>query len=227
MGRPKGSSYRSYRLIYDALSNGPKCFEELWRVTRLHRNTVSARLNHLVSEGLVRKRRSGHKVLYEMIEPLRNESGVLRGEGLKWLKYVWKIDRKERRTRRRQLKQLLKEEIKQKKLFWEVYKELSESLDSELEKLIAKPNSQELLGMIPNWEDLPINKLWLILFLDQFLLYLNSEKMICPYCYHYPTIAPPHAVEIVCPKCANVIEDETISSEIRFKFIRYFLGKLR
>ena len=109
MGRPKDSSYRSYRLIYDALSNGPKCFEELWRVTRLHRNTVNARRNHLVSVGLVRKRRSGNKVLNEIIEPLYDESGVLRSEGLKWLKYVWKIDRKERRERRRKLKELLKE----------------------------------------------------------------------------------------------------------------------
>lgn len=59
--------YKSYRLIYSALSNGPKYFEELRKITNLHRNTLSSRLKFLVSEGLVRKVRKSNKVYYEIV----------------------------------------------------------------------------------------------------------------------------------------------------------------
>lgn len=224
MGRPKDSSCRSYRLIYDALSTGTKSFGELWKLTGLHRNTLSARLSHLVSAGLLSNRKSGRKSLYEIIEPMQNERGILRSEGLRWLNYVWKIDRKEARKQKAILRGLIKEQIKNEKLTEELAR-LMEEHYGEFDRLVELSESQELLEIISNWESIPVPKLWLMLSLNKVLVHLNSHKLICPYCYHYGTIQDPESNEIICGECGSVIGDEIIQPEERFRLILEFLKR--
>jgi len=218
MPRPKNASYRSHRLIYEALSSGPKYFEELHNITSLHRNTLATRLKFLISEGLIQKRRDGRRVYYEIIEPLTDENGFLRREGLKWLKHIVKTDRAEERERRRRLKAVLREETRSRKLIGKMF-DVIENFHASLDRLLNLPESQELLDLIENWQSASIPRLWLILVLNKWLVDLNSDKLICPQCYYYGTREDYERNEIICERCGFVIRDEIIPPRERLEMI--------
>ena len=88
------------------------------------------------------------------------------------------------------------------------------------------PENREILEIVPNWESIPIDKLWLLLSLNKILVSLNSKKLICPYCCHYGTVEDHERLEIICPECGLVIGDETIPPEVRLKIVLAFLQEL-
>jgi DNA-binding transcriptional ArsR family regulator len=74
MGRPRGSGYRSQVKLLQELRSAPELvFEQLLRLTKLHRNTVASNLRVLRSRGLVRRRKQGRYAFYSIT-----------GEALAW-----------------------------------------------------------------------------------------------------------------------------------------------
>jgi predicted transcriptional regulator len=190
MPRPKNSSFRSYALILDTLIEGnPKCFEDIVKLTGLHRNTVGSRLKHLVSEDLVMKRRESHKILYSVVYPFAFE---------KWSKLSWRIFKE---LRKRKYKKLFKE-IKN----WQPFPELIK-----LERLSI---SKELLELKPELSELPVDKFQLILEFNRDL----GNKIICPDCFQR-TIEVKETKEVVCPISGIVIDDEIIAPRQRLGII--------
>jgi DNA-binding HxlR family transcriptional regulator len=159
MPRPRDSSYKSYRLINEALSSGPKYFEELVGITNLHRNTLAARLKFLQSKGFVAKERQVNRVYYRIIEPLKDANGHLRIEGLKWLNYL--ISPEDERQRKSQLKAIIREQIEDRKLRSKVYEDIANFHES-LDRLVSRPESQEILEYIENWQTESAIKVFLI-----------------------------------------------------------------
>lgn len=64
MTRPKGSSYRSNRLIFEALVDGPKSVSQIVGCTKLHPSTVTNRLRDLVHTELLERERNGHYIMH-------------------------------------------------------------------------------------------------------------------------------------------------------------------
>jgi DNA-binding HxlR family transcriptional regulator len=220
MPRPKNASYKSYKLIYEALHNGPKYFKEIEDITGLHRNTLAARLRFLVSEGLIRKRKERNRVYNEIIEPLRDREGKLRIEGLKWFKHLVKTE--EIRHKKRELKALLRDEIEDRRQLNKVYRFIEDFHES-FDELLNFPESKEILDIIENWQEAQIDKLWWILNLNMVIILLNSQKQICPECLHFETITDSETNEIICKECGFVVADEIIPPDKRLKMILTFL----
>jgi len=218
MPRPRNASYRSHRLIHEALSSGPKYGEELLGITGLNRTTLWKRLKFLVSEGLIRKNTEGEGryVYYENIEPLTDEQGNLRVEGLRWLKHLVKPE--EERQRKRQFKAMIKEKIINRETLARFFR-IIEDFHVGLDELISLRESQEVLNLIENWQNAPVHRIWLILSLNKLLVDLNSQKLICPECHHY-TI---ERNEVVCERCGFVVGDEIIPPRERLEMILAFL----
>lgn len=200
--RPRDSSYRSYSLILEVLGEGPRSFEELWKLTKLHRNTVSSRLKHLVSEGLLTKTRENHRVQYAVAEPIDVNKLV------------------------EHIGQIMKELGKRKLL-----KTIRECMEKEtvlgLTKLENLPEnqdllkSQELLEGFPEWKELSPDECYSMLKINNDL----TEKLICPHCFHIGTVEDSYTDEVICPDCAYVIEDESISLKKRVEAISFLLKK--
>jgi predicted transcriptional regulator len=202
MVRPRDSSYQSYSLILDALVDGPRSFEELWKLTKLHRNTVSSRLKHLVSKGLVTKTREKHRVQYALVEPMDMN---------KWNELSWQIMKE---MRKRKFLKLIRESM---------YTEIILGL-GKLENLPENQDllkSQELLEGFPEWEELSPEDFYLMLKLNNGL----TEKEICPECFRIGIVEDHLITEIACPECGFVIEDEPISLKRRVEVISYLLKK--
>jgi predicted transcriptional regulator len=201
--RPRDSSYRSYNLILTVLDEGPRSFEELWKSTKLHRNTVSSRLKHLVSEGLVTKTREKHRVQYALVEPI----DVTRWNEISF--EIWK-------------------EIGKRKLM-KVFREwMNTEAIPGLTKLENLPenkdllDSQELSEGFPDWEEeLSADEYYSMLKINHDL----TEKMICPNCFHKVIVEDILIVEIACRHCGYVMEDETVSLKKRVEAISFLLKK--
>lgn len=207
MPRPKNASYKSYRRIYDALYDGPRYFEDLRKATRLHRNTLAARLKFLVKEGLVSKRRVGNKTYYEISKQIR----------WKWLRYTWKPNPKEIREIKAKIKEFAKNELKRRKIFLKELVQPVENFHSKLDKLVKLSENQEILKIMPQWNEIPIPKLWGIVVLNKLLVECNLEKLVCPNCYSFDVVE--EGYENVCRKCGFVIGDEIIPAEKRLEII--------
>lgn len=212
MPRPRNSSYKSYNVIYNALMNGPKYFQELKDAAGLHRNTVASRLKFLESQGLVRKERRGNRVYYDIIKDQ------------KWQRYL--INKKEIRDFKRNIKQLAREQLRNTKIMAEIAQKISQ-FHEELDKLIEHQENQEILELIPNWQEASTLKIHIVLYLNMYIVFLNSNRQICTRCLHFGTITDHESNEIVCPKCGFVIEDEIIPPEQRLKLISKILLNLR
>jgi len=221
-GRPSGSAYRSHRLIYDALISGPKYFQELHQITRLHRNTLANRLTFLVSRGLIQRARKGRRVYYQIVEPFRDEEGRIRDEGRNWSTILLKWGREERRALVKQLKSMLWQRMGNEQQLNEAYQSIADN-ESGFDRLLSLPESSEILNLLENWRAEPIPKLWLILALNKCIVNLNSVKSICPECHHFGTIADSENQEVICPSCGLVIGDEVISQHERMDMILEFL----
>lgn len=128
MPRPRNASYRSHRLIHKALSSGPKYGAELLSITRLNRTTLWRRLKFLVSEGLVRKSTVGRYAYYEDAEPLTDEHGRLRTEGLKWLEHT--VSPQEARQRKRQFKAMIREQMRNRETLIRIFRIIEDSSTS-------------------------------------------------------------------------------------------------
>lgn len=61
MGRPKGLTPRSVKRIFAVLVGGPKCFDDIWKETGLHRNTVGFTLEGLEKKDMIVRYRIGHE----------------------------------------------------------------------------------------------------------------------------------------------------------------------
>jgi ribosomal protein S27AE len=221
MPRPKNASYGSHRAIHDALIRGPKCFQDLVNATGLHRNTVADRLRFLVSEGLVQKAKMGHKVFYSVIEPMNDERGRVRLEGLRWWMYL--VNPAIERQQRRLLRKALSEQIEDRRQFDKIYAQVIHFHEN-FDELVNRQESQEILDHIQNWQELPIDRLFLVLDFNKVLSYLSSTKQICPQCYHYGTITDYETNETSCGRCGYVIEDGVMSPEKRLNLIQTFIG---
>jgi DNA-binding HxlR family transcriptional regulator len=208
MPRPKNASYKSYKLISQALSEGRKYFEELRNITNLHRNTLNTRLDFLVSEGLVVKSKEGPRTYYQKVQ------------GYKWIKYCLK--REEVKQLKKQLKKMMKENI-------EVSRSLDRALevianfDERFDELADSDEGREVLDSIDNCQDAPITKIWLILALNDILINLNSKQLICPECYSLKTVTDNKTNETICEKCGFVIGDEIIALDKRLKIVLTFI----
>jgi DNA-binding transcriptional ArsR family regulator len=220
MPRPRNASYKSHKLIHNALINGPKYFEELKRIAQLHRNTLATRLKFLISEGLIEKTREGCRIYYRDAQPLRDEHGIFRTDGLKWFNYIAKPE--EKRRLKRQLRAMIREQIENRKILNRFY-ELLANFDEELDRLLDITESEEILNLIDDWQNIPMPKIWSILALNKTLVNLNSEKRICPECHHYGTIEDNERNEIVCESCGCVVGDEIIQPRERLEMILAFL----
>ena len=96
-GRPRAPSTRSSLKIYRVLSRGPTWFDRLVVETQLARNTVGRTLTYLVSRGLVLKRRSGKRVLYQIREDGVDEAPL---RAIAWAKLTSRPKSKAERRRR-------------------------------------------------------------------------------------------------------------------------------
>ncbi|MCJ7631965.1 hypothetical protein MUP77_06170 [Candidatus Bathyarchaeota archaeon] len=205
MVRPKDSSYRSYSVILDVLDERPRSFDEFWKLTKLHRNTVSSRLKHLVSEGLVTKTRQKHRILYAMVEPM---------DATKWSELSWRIMK----------------EIGKRKLMKVITEWMKMETASGLTKLENLPESQdllesrELLEGFPEWKELSPDE-----YRSMLRLHIDLIKgLICPECFSIGTIVEDYFThETVCKKCASVIEEDSVSLEKRAKAISSLLKNMK
>lgn len=171
-------------------------------MTKLHRNTVSSRLKHLVSEGLVTKAREKHRVQYAIVEPI---------DVIKWTEISWDTYKE---IGKRRLMRVIRE-------WWN-----TETV-SGLTKLENLPenkdllDSQELFEGFPEWEKLSPEEYFSMLKINHDL----TEKAICPNCFHKDPVEDHSTDEIACPNCGYVIEDETISLKKRAEAISFLLKK--
>ena len=180
MPRPRNAAYRSHKLIYEALSSGPKYGEELLGITGLNRTTLWKRLKFLVSEGLIRKNTEGRYVYYEIIEPLTDEQANLRIEGLRWLKYLVKPE--EERQRKRQFKAMIRERIENRETLTRIFK-IIEGFHESLDELINLTESQEVLNLMDNWQRATIPKIWLTVLMSIFHRF-GIEDFSISFLYH-------------------------------------------
>ena len=212
MGRPKGSSYKSYQLIYRRLLQVPLCLED-WRSAGLRsRSTVYHRLRHLVSVGLVKRRREGHKILYEMA-PLKNEDGTVTYESLVWAKYLVKMTRKEKRKIKRRVDGTLDK-------LWKAIEQTSMGLTMQaviqryIDRIISLPESQKLLSFITGWHKIPLP------YLLKYVLLPNLNGQICFDCLSKRGIivycvTDHNTGEVICPNTGEVVREESIEFEKR------------
>jgi len=207
MGRPKRSSYRSYQLIYARLLKGPLWLED-WKSTGLKsRSTVYGCLKYLASEGLVVRRRAGHRIHYEMT-PTKSE--VLTREDLLWHKLLYPISRKEKRRIKSQFRKHVKE-------IMEIEKERASFVNvigkiwKEIDKIIEHPKSQEVYEALKevgvDSEHVPIPNLL------AFLLYPRLEDQLCIDCLRRDKeiiyyVTDPNTGEVICPKEGTVVREE-------------------
>jgi DNA-binding HxlR family transcriptional regulator len=211
MTRPRDSSYRSYKIIREALSSGSKYFKELEDLTNLHRNTLNHRLNFLISEGLVKRNRIGHRVYYSF-EETPNEGLLKWQSSARW--YELTVPLVKRRRQERQLKRSAMKSVRELLDFFGTF-----------DQLIQNEDSQQVLAAIPNWQQVPMDKLYWILLLNKELVRLSSNQLLCPECYSYRTIVDGEHNEVICGRCGLIIEDVTIPAEKRLEFILSFLVK--
>jgi hypothetical protein len=178
MGRLKNSSYKSYQLLYARLLKGQLWLGD-WRSTGLRsRSTVHERLKHLSSLGLVKRRREGHKNLYELV-PLQTEDGIITKEAILWHNVLYPISRKERRQIIRRHKELFKELVGLERESTLGIRSLSK-LFKEVDKCIEMSENQEVLNTLEkagfDWKKIPIPKLL------RFILFPNLDKTLCVDC---------------------------------------------
>jgi DNA-binding HxlR family transcriptional regulator len=226
MPRPKDSSSRSYKLIYDALSSGERYFEELHYLTKLHRNTLSDRLKYLCSRGMIGRRKEGHRIYYALLEPLTDGRNVLSIRGLKWMDYLETKHQREERERKmyRSIKDIMKEQQTANRFREAMANEISKFHET-LDELVETPESQEILNLTTDWQKISMNDLCLILSLNKIVVNLSSTKQICPECHHYGTRTDPETDEVVCEKCGIVVTDDVMPPEARLELIVSFLRK--
>lgn len=122
-GRPRGPSARSCLKIYRVLCRGPTWFDRLVKETQLARNTVGRTLRYLVSRGLVLRKRSGKRVLYEIREDEVHEAPL---RAITWAKL---ISRPRSKTERRRRDQFFEELLA---LWWSPEAEQLRSLNPEI-----------------------------------------------------------------------------------------------
>jgi DNA-binding HxlR family transcriptional regulator len=187
MVRSKGSSPKSIKLIYSVLVKEPKCFEDIWKETQLHRNTVGSTLNDLVAKGLLVRFRKGHKVMYEM----RKTKPPYGGWEIPWIdlmmtrrdwKRKWK--RVDVRIRGEQLQN------KWERMFYDF-----------VQKVIVDPNSELVKTLVEiGMTDVPLK-----------LIRENREVPFCLECLRETrrfirTEFCEDTQEHVCPECGSVAE---------------------
>lgn len=199
MGRPKDASCESYRLIYDALLNGPKCFEEVCRETGLHRNTVGSRLRYLLEKNLLNRYREGHKVIYE----IKKTQPPYYGWEIPWISLM--MNREDWRKKWKQIDEEIRVFERQRRwnsLLEQRYKQILQFLE-------LPPNREMLEGFEKagiDWKNKSLGELLPI-------LYKNLEAPVCPECLQEEkaiifSIHDSEGGEIICPKCGLILRRE-------------------
>ena len=209
MGRPEHSSYRSYQLIYARLLQGPLWLEN-WKSTGLKsRSTVHRRLKYLALKGLVKRRRQGHRILYEMV-PTKNADGTITLEGIKWHKCLYPMSRKDRRQIRRGLRKYGKQIMGMPKQHF-VILELIDKIWQETDKIFGLPKNREVYEILKeigvDWEQIPIPKL-LAFLLDPHLgdqLCINCLRESRRIIYY---VTDHDTGEVMCPVEGIVVREE-------------------
>lgn len=209
MGRPKHSSYRSYQLIYARLLQGPLWLEDCKSTGLKSRSTVHRRLKFLVSRGLVKRRRQGHKILYEMV-PTQNADGTITLEGIEWHGLLYPMSRKEKRRIGRGIRKCGKQILNMGKLNSRVLEVIDETW-RRIDKIIENPRNREVYELLReigiDWKQIPITNLL------EFLLYPHLEDQLCISCLRESKriiyyVTDPNTGEVICPVEGIVVREE-------------------
>ncbi|MEM5867972.1 MAG: hypothetical protein QXG39_08655 [Candidatus Aenigmatarchaeota archaeon] len=211
LGRPRNSSCKSYQLLYTRFLKGPLWLED-WKSTGLKsRSTVHKRLKYLNSIGLIKKRREGHKILYELV-PLQTDNGIITREGIIWHGLLHPLSRKEKRAIIRRFRNRAKEfamVMDKSTLGLRFFAKLSREID----KFYDLPEFKEIAKILEDagikWKDFPEYNLL------EHVFSKHLEGVLCLDCLREKKIVylitDYERNEKVCPKCGSVIiEDEKI-----------------
>jgi predicted transcriptional regulator len=189
MPRPKGPSPESVKRIYAVLVDGPKCFEDIWKETNLHRNTVASTLNKLVEKGLLQRYRKVHKKMYEVVKTQRPYIGwEIPWIALMMTKKDWQLEWKK-----------VDEEIRR----FQEQKKWNNFVWRYCDWLINHPNNQ---GLLKTLEEMGMLNVPMIKFRE------NLENPFCLECLRndkkfVKTIFDRDAGEFVCPTCGVVAKE--------------------
>ncbi len=189
MPRPRRPSTESIKKIYASLLNGPKCFEDLWKETRLHRNTLGSTLKFLLGRGLLIHHRKGHKKVYEIVKT----TPPYYGWEIPWIEFMMtKGDWREKWN-------VVDAEIKR----FQMQKKWNNLIKQFFSYLINHPKNKDLrealkeTGML----DVPIS--------------IFKENLSNPFCLEclkgkkklVKTVLCKETGELVCPSCGTVLEN--------------------
>src|SRR3989337_2683015 len=94
------SMYRSNRMIFKRLRKGPLWIEDYRSTGLKDRTDTHKRLKYLFEQGLITRRRSGHRILYELIDPAT--------AFFKWFPDLFPQERGHRRADKQRLKRSMK-----------------------------------------------------------------------------------------------------------------------
>ena len=215
LGRPERPSYRTCQLIYKRLLKGPLWLEE-WKSTGINsRGTVHNALKYFLAKGLIKRRREGHKKLYEIVLKSKNLIEFLSKVGgsdiaddaWSWYQHLHRITRKEKRQMKRRIRKKLAESRLFENEVQEVLGLFNDSFEIE-ERILNLPKSKEAFKALEkagiDWKKLPIFEL----IRDLLSPYLTGN--LCKECLSEGIgvflISDRKTGELICPKCGVVIE---------------------
>lgn len=205
-GRPKHSSYRTYQLLYARLVKGALWLDD-WASTGLKsRNTVYKGLKYLKELGLVKTRREGRKILYELV-PWQIEKAIVH-EGILWhILLCPPLSRKERRQIRKENKETLKKfaEGYLVELTGEPLAALT--FDEVLDKIVESPKSKEIIAALKeagiDWEQILLKQPFLIFKFLRRLFYPHLNERLCLDCLRKGKllylVEDQNTGEVICP----------------------------
>lgn len=198
MPRPKGPSPEAVKRIYAVLVKGPKCFEDIWKETGLHRNTVGSTLGYLVQKNMLKRYREGHKKMYEM----KKTQPPYYGWEIPWIELMMTKREKEMHYKR------VEEEVRK---FWfqkELDGRVKQFRTAIYEKLVKPPCNQELIKVL---EEIGIKVTPRILLENLKVPFclecLKKEKKFVKAEFKKET------GEFCCPKCGLVLQKESFSKQ--------------
>jgi len=199
MGRLKGSSTTSYRLIYNRLLKGPLWLDD-WRSTGIRsRSTVNARLKHLLKLGLVQQVKDGHKRPYIINREKKMKDWLpLLVDKKEWEKI--KAPSKDLQRWVLDLIKIISPRVKAVGRIGAITKESPENervIDLILHSL-DRGNFQEVLDLWHKYQTYEICREC-----------LHNDKRIVA------TIEDPESNEIVCPNCGTVAPTPRFTTLVR------------
>ena len=139
MPRPYGPSPESIRRIYDVLLKGPKSFENIWKETKLHRNTVGYTLGVLVKRRFLNRKMEGHRAIYTMEKP----EPISIGWDIPWIDLM--TTKEEKDTHFRIVEQKVEQDVRKFQFQLELEKRIELRNDKIHKRLVNHPQNRKLV----------------------------------------------------------------------------------